>query len=281
MRRRDLAALLTASGGLLLAPACSPRTSPVPTSPDIDRDPLADLDPQLWPARSGAEMLEVPLEDGAPDSEAWSQLGADGDLDAARQQLIDFLTVAYLDPEPLGALDDDAARARVAEAAPPFWQEELEQAWDSGDRYLYAIAFAEGFSCVGRPAIAVQWLRGENEDGGPVLLAGGTLAWTVLDTGTRAVGVVAYRYGIVADLAPDGELEEARFHITAHGLDSCETFHGGGLLVPALADTEQHRAAQQSTHETVIASPQVGRDALEDPDSELLSGNDVANTGCD
>ena len=63
-------------------------------------------------------------------------------------------------------------------------QEELEESWDAGTRYFYAVAFAEGFRSVGRPAIAVQWLRGESEDGGPTLMVGGTLAWTVLDTAT-------------------------------------------------------------------------------------------------
>lgn len=280
VRRRDLAALLTASGGLLLGSACSRRTTPIPTSPDVDRDPLAELDRQLWPARSGAEMLEVPLEGDAPDSEAWSQLDADEDLHGARRQLVDFLTVAYLDPESLGALDNDAARARVAEVALPFWQEELDRSWDGGDRYFYAIAFAEGFRSVGRPAIAVQWLRGENEDGEPTLLVGGTLAWTVLDTTTRAVGVIAYRYGIAADLAADGSIDDARFRITIHGLDGCESFDGGGLLVPALADTESHRSAQEHTLQTVIASPQVGREDLEDPDSALLSGDETTNAMC-
>lgn len=280
VRRRDLAALLTVSGGLLLGSACSPATAPVPTSPDIDRDPLADLDPQLWPARSAAEMLEVPLAEDLPDSEAWSQLGADDDLQQARQQLVDFLSVAYLDPEPLSALDDDAAHARVAEAAPEFWQEELQESWDGGTRYFYAIAFAEGFRSVGRPAIAVQWLRGENEDGGPTLMVGGTLAWTVLDTGTRAVGVIAYRYGIVADLTEDGALEQALLRVTIHGVDGCETFDEG-LLVPALADTEPHRAAQERTHEAIIASPQVSREDLVHPSSPLFSGDKTTNILCD
>lgn len=280
VRRRDLAALLTTSGGLLLGPACSPRIAPVPTSPDIDRDPLADLDPQLWPARSAAEMLEVPLAEGVPDSEAWSQLSTDDDLQPARQQLVDFLSVAYLDPEPLSALDEEAAHARVAQAAPAFWQEELQEAWAGGTRYFYAIAFAAGFRSVGRPAIAVQWLRGETEDGGPTLMVGGTLAWSVLDTATRAVGVIAYRYGIVADLAEDGALDQAQLRVTIHGVDGCESFEEG-LLAPALADTEPHRAAQERTHAAIIASPQVSRDDLVHSDSLVFSGDESTNILCD
>src|SRR5690625_6379731 len=74
-------------------------------------------------------------------------------------------------------------------------------------------------------------------------MVGGTLAWSVLDTATRAVGVIAYRYGIVADLAEDGALDQAQLRVTIHGVDGCESFEEG-LLVPALADTEPHRAAQ-------------------------------------
>src|SRR5690625_3797279 len=173
-------------------------------------------------------MLEVPLAEGVPDSEAWSQLSTDDDLRPARQPLVDFLSVASLDPEPLSALDEEAAHARVAQAAPAFWQEELQEAWAGGTRYFYAIAFAAGFRSVGRPAIAVQWLRGETEDGGPTLMVGGTLAWSVLDTATRAVGVIAYRYVIVADLAEEGALGQAQLPVTIHGGDGRD---GGGAVM--------------------------------------------------
>lgn len=281
VRRRELAALLTASGGLLLGSACSSRAAPVPTSPDVARDPLADPDPQLWQARSGTEMLEVPVDGGGGDSEAWSQLETgDAALEPARRQLVDFLTTAYLDPESLRGLDDGAARSRVAEVTPSFWEESLGRAWDNGDRYFYAIAFAEGYRSVGRPAISVTWLRGEDE-GDPLLMVGGTFAWTVLNTASRAVGVIAYRYGIKAVLDADASIADASVRITVNGLDGCETYDAGGLLVPALAETDLHRAAQEHTFETVIGSPLVGRDALEDPDSDLLTGDEDSNAMCD
>lgn len=280
VRRRDLAALVTVSGGALLGSACSPPTAPVPTSPDIDRDPLADLDPQLWPARSGAEMLDLPIEGDDADAEAWSQLETDDALESTRQQLVDFLTTAYLEPEQLSGLDDPAARERVSAVTPSFWQEDLERAWDGGDRYFYAIAFAEPYRSVGRPAIAVQWLRGD-EDGAPMLMVGGTIAWTVLETTTRAVGVVAYRYGIVAALDTDGSMHGANFRITINGLDGCGTSEEGGVLVPALADSDSHRAAQERTREMIIGSPQVGREALVDTESELLQGDEDTNTSCE
>src|SRR5690625_7949236 len=89
-------------------------------------------------------------------------------------------------------------------------------------------------------------------------MVGGTLAWSVLDTATRAVGVIAYRYGIVADLAEDGALDQAHLRGTIHGVDGCESFEEG-LLVPALADTEPHRAAHERPHAAIIASPHVRR----------------------
>lgn len=278
VRRRDLTALLAVPGGALLGTACSPGAAPVPTSPDIDRDPLADLDPQLWPARSGPEMLELPIEGETPGSEPWSGLNAEDALEPARKQLVDFLTTAYLEPGELSGLDDSAARERVSAVTPRFWQEDLSAAWDGGDRYFYAIAFAEPYRVVGRPAIAVQWLRGD--DDAPTLLVGGTIAWTVLEATTRAIGVIAYRYGIVAALDTDGSMHGATLRTTINGLDRCQTAEEGGVLVPALADSDAHRAAQERTLETVIGSPQVAREDLADTESELLTGDAGTNASC-
>src|SRR5699024_35819 len=104
------------------------------------------------------------------------------------------------------------------ERHPRVWRDALHEAWGSGDRTFYALALAEPFRSVGRPAICADWFRTEG-DGGPALALGTTIAWTAIDTSTRAVGVLACRLGIVVDLDAQGGLSAGTVRLTLHGLD--------------------------------------------------------------
>lgn len=278
VRRRDLAGLLAASGTAALAAGCG--RNQVPTSEEVPRDPLASLDGARWDGRTLADVLALPLTGAAAELEAWADLGPDdAAVDPVRHALTDFLAAAYLSPDALHGLDDAAARAQIGAAAPTYWQDVLHQAWDDGERHLYAFTLAEGFATIGRPALAMDWFRGQR-DGTALLLLGGTLAWSVLDTTTHAVGVIAYRAGVVADLRADGTASTATIRVTIHGLDGCGLREHDGLVVPALGQDTGHRAAQQATMDTVIAAPQIRREDLLDPDAAALSGNDATNVLC-
>src|SRR5699024_1591865 len=152
-RRRDLARLLAGSGTVLLGTtACGLGPSPVATSTDIARDPLAEVDPAGWDARSAEEMLAQPIDGDPSDYEPWAGIEvAEGTLDGARQQLVDFIDIAYLSPERLRGMDDDAAREAVLAATPEYWTDSVTSNWDDGRRYFSAIAFAEPVRTVGRP----------------------------------------------------------------------------------------------------------------------------------
>ncbi|MDN5686740.1 MAG: hypothetical protein L0G94_08680 [Brachybacterium sp.] len=278
VRRRDLAGLLAASGTAALAAGCG--RSRVPTSDEVPRDPLATVDEARWDGRTLADVRALPVTGTAADLEAWADLGPDdGAVAPVRHALTDFLAGAYLSPDALQGLDDAAARAQITAATPSYWQDVLRQAWDGGERHLYAFTLAEGFATIGRPALAMDWFRGQR-DGTALLLLGGTLAWSVLDTDTHAVGVIAYRLGVVADLRPDGLASTATIRVTIHGLDGCGLREQGGLVVPALGDDAEHRAAQQATMDTVIAAPRIRREDLLDPASAALSGDDATNVIC-
>lgn len=280
MRRRSLAALLTVPGALLLATGCGgPR--PVPTSTAVARDPLASLDPAVWNARSAEELRGLSIHGAAEDLEGWADLGADDSvLDSARDLLITYLSAAYLAPEDLRGLDDEAAHDHIARNSPQFWRNGLRAAWDDGNRLFYAIALAEPFRTVGRPALAADWHRTEHEEG-PALALGATIAWSAIDTETRAVGLFAYRLGILARIAEDGSAADATIRLTIHGLDGCGIAEHEGLLVPALADDEQHRAVQKATREKVLASPRLPLEDLLDQDSTLFAGDDLTYVTCD
>ncbi|MGP9846119.1 hypothetical protein, partial [Brachybacterium sp. 107] len=223
-------------------------------------------------------------------------------LDPARQSLVAFLEAAYLSPGLLRGLDDAAALEHVRSASPEYWQELLQTAWDGGERHVYCFALADGFRSVGRPALSMDWFRADQQ-GAPALLLGGTIAWSVLDTATHAVGVVAYRVGIVATLhtgtttdsdadadtgtgtgtgtdAAVGSVATAALRATIHGLDACAVGDAGGLVVPALADTVEQRAAQRATMDTVIAAPRLLEEDLLDPSSAPLTGDGATNVAC-
>lgn len=277
VRRRALLALLAVPGGA--AAGCG-GPAPVPTSPEVSRDPLAVLDPRVWDARSAEELRALPVQGEARELPAWSGLGGEESvLDPARDQLVGFLETAYLGPEALRGLEDAQAREHVARATPEFWAESLQDAWDDGDRAFYALALAEPFRTVGRPAIAADWFRAEREDG-PALALGATVAWTVIDAATRAVGVLAYRVGVVLDLGPDGSTAGGSLRLTLHGLDGCATAEQGGLLVPALADDDRHRAVQQATREQVLEDPRLPSADLLDEDSALFAGDEETHLRC-
>src|SRR5699024_35820 len=114
----SLAALLTASGGAVLLGGCG-GPSPVPTSAQVARDPLAALDAAHWDARSAEELRALPLQGAAEELETWADLGAeDSAVDTAREQLTGFLGAAYLDPSALRGLSDQDALDHVSSATP-------------------------------------------------------------------------------------------------------------------------------------------------------------------
>lgn len=280
LRRRSLAALLAVPGAVLLTTGCG-GPSPVPTSADIARDPLASLDPAVWNARSAEELRGLSVQGASEELDSWADLSADDSfVDPARDLLTTFVGAAYLAPEDLRGLDDEATHDHIAKNSPEFWQQGLRTAWDDGNRLFYAIALAEPFRTVGRPAIAADWHRTEQEDG-PALALGATIAWTALHTETRAVGVFAYRLGIVTQIAGDGSAADAAIRLTIHGLDGCGIAEHEGLLVPALADDDQHREVQKATQEKVLASPHIPLEDLLDEESSLFAEDDLTYLTCD
>lgn len=280
LRRRELTSLLAVSGVVLLTSGCG-GPSPVPTSTDVPRDPLAQLDEAHWDARSAAELRALPVQGAAAELSAWADLREDDAfLDPARDLLGGFLEAAYLSPAVLRELDDQAAHDHISAACPDFWQDDLRAAWDGGDRAFYAVDLAEPYRTVGRPAIAADWFRAQRHET-PVLALGTTIAWTVLDAETRAVGVIAYRLGIVADIGEDGGVPTAGVRITVHGLDGCGIAEAEGLLVPALADDEKHRSVQEATVDGVIASPRIPLEELLDPASAVFEGDGLTHVTCD
>lgn len=275
-----MAALAVASGGALLGAGCG-GTSPVPTSTDVDRDPLAALDDADWDARSPEELRALPVQGSAQDLSTWADLGEeDGVLDTARDAVLDFVTAAYLTPEELHGLDDEDALDRISSASPEFWHDGLRTVWDEGNRLFYALALAEPFRTVGRPAICADWHRSEIEDV-PILALGTTIAWTVIHTETRAVGVLAYRLGLMVDLEDDGTPSDGDIRVTVHGLDGCASSEQDGLAVPALEDDERHRSVQRATHDQVLASPRVPLRDVRNEDSPLFAGDEDTYLYCD
>lgn len=291
LSRRDLAGLVAASGAVLLGAGCGRDPASVPTSDEVPRDPLAHLDEVRWDGRTADDILALPVSGASAELETWGDLGDDdAALDPARQSLVAFLEAAYLSPGTLRGLDDATALDHVRSASPEYWQEHLQSAWDGGERHVYCFALADGFRSVGRPALSMDWFRADL-DAAPALLLGGTIAWSVLDVDRRAVGVVAYRLGIVATIstgtgsgsgsgATVGSASSATLRATIHGLDTCAVAEADGLVVPALADTVEQRAAQQATTDTVIAAPRILQEDLLDPGSAPLSGDDATNTAC-
>lgn len=280
LRRRSLTSLLAVSGGMLLATGCG-SARPAPTSAEVSRDPLAVLDPGEWNARSAEELRALSVQGAADELETWADLGAEESfLDPARDTLTGFVKTAYLSPEELSGLDHEAAHDRVSNAAPEFWQEGLRTAWDGGDRPFYAAALAPPFRAVGRPALAADWYRTEQEDK-PALALGTTIAWTVIDTTTRAVGQFAYRLGIVAEIDEDGGASAAAIRLSLHGMDGCGIAEHEGLLVPTLAGEEAHRSVQEATWDEVLSSPRIPLEHLLDKDSSLFAGDDTTYLPCE
>jgi hypothetical protein len=277
--RRALASLLAASGGAVLTAGCGP--SPVATSPEVARDPLAVLDPALWDARSAEELRALPVQGAAAELSTWSELGPEAAvLDPARDLLLGYLEAAYLAPAALRGLEDEESLERVSAAAPEFWRDSLRTAWDDGSRSFYALTLAAPFRPVGRPALSAGWFRTETDEG-PALALGTTIAWTALETATRAVGVLAYRVGILLGLAPDGSAVGGSLRVTVHGLDGCATAEQDGLLVPALAADERHRAVQRATRERVLGRPRIPLPELLDEESALFAADAETHLGCD
>lgn len=279
VRRRALTTLLAASGGALLGAGCGGAT-PVPTSSDVPRDPLATLEDADVDARSAEELRALPVGGEATGLAGWGDLGeAESALDPARDLVVDFVRIAYLSPEELRGLEDQAAFERVAAAAPEFWQETLRTAWGAGERPYYAIALAAPFRTVGRPSICADWFRTE-QGGTPMLALGATVGWTAIHAETRAVGVLVYRLGLLVDLAEDGSAADADLRVTLHGLDGCAIAEQGGLLVPALEDDSRHRAVQQATREQVLAAARIPLQDLTDEDSTLFAKNEDTYLSC-
>lgn len=271
-RRRTLAALLAVTGTAATAAGCT-GPSPVPTSPDVAHDPMADLDPENWDARSAEEMRALPVQGAAEELGSWGELGPeDTALDPARDTLMAFLEAAYLDPDALHGMEDGAALDHVTAATPEFWADSLPGSWDEGLRHLYAFTPAEPFRTVGRPWICADWFRSER-DGGPALALGAVIAWTMIDATTRAVGVLAYQLGAILDLDREGTATEGSLRVVVHGFDSCATDEQGGLVAPAIAEDAEHRAAQEATTELVLSAPRIPLEALMDEDSDRFAGD--------
>lgn len=271
-RRRTLAALLALSGTVATAAGCT-GPSPVPTSPDVARDPMAALDPGNWDARSAEELRALPLQGAAEELDSWGELGTDDTaLDPARDTLMAFLEAAYLDPAALHGMEDGAALDHITAATPEFWADSLPTSWDEGLRHLYAFTPAEPFRTVGRPWICADWFRTER-NGGPAIALGAVVAWTMIDASTRAVGVLAYQLGAILDLDAEGTATEGSLRVVVHGLDTCATDEQGGLVAPAIAEDAQHRAAQEATTELVLSSPRIPLEALMDEDSDRFAGD--------
>lgn len=272
--RRSLAPLgLTALGlaTLPLLAACSP--DPVPTSSDVPRSPLAALDDADWDAHSAKELIALPLEGAAEELETWAEIGGEDDAVApAREAIADFVEAAYLSPEELRDLDHAATLERLLARTPEAWRERLRTAWEEGERPFYTVALAEAFRTVGLPALSASWYRTEQE-AAPVLALGATIAWAVIDTESRAVGVIAHRLGILAELDADGGIADGRLVVTIHGLDGCGIEQSEGLLVPALEDGDSHRGVQEATVEDVLGAPRIPLEALLDEDSPVFAAD--------
>lgn len=266
-RRRDLGALLAlgALGPGLLA-GCSPGR--VATSPDVPRDPLAELEAELWDSRSAADLLAQDVE-GADDL----------DLTAAREEMVRFVEAAYLSPETLRTLPDAQAWEHIRAATPSYWEDNLQVAWDASERLYYAHSPAEGFRTVGSPAISSSWFRRE-ADGIQLLLLGATIAWAEIETASHRVGVCAFRVGIRAELDADGAIPTASLRVTLHGMDLCAMQEGDGLTIPALGDDEAHVSAREETARLVLASPRLGAEDLLDEESAVLEGDEATNVLC-
>lgn len=284
LSRRDLARVLMGAGagaaGYGLLAGCSRGPTRVPTSSEVPKDPLAALDPKTWNASSAADLLALPLAPEASEVETWKVEDLDPEaVEATRKSLVDLLEVAYLDPERLGSIPDADARAELEKVIPEFWQDDMATAWDMGDRHFYAVGLAAPHRVVGKPRIAADWYR-VTVGTTPGLAFGGTVAWTVIEPSTRAVGVIAHRIGLRAVLASTATPTGGRFWVTVHGIDVCTTDKKDGLVVPAIADEDAHRSAQEATMQKVIGSPRIPRDVLEESEPTLFSGDETTNVLC-
>lgn len=279
LTRRRLAAALVGAGALSLT-ACSRGPRPVATDPDLPRDPLATVDPAQWDARSADALLTLPVEGDLAEYSAWTDSGLDdSSVEGARQQLVDFLNAAYLSPASLKGLSDADAQQTISQSTPDFWKDDLAEGFDSGSRHFYAYVLADPYAEVGAPLICANWYRGQT-GAVPQLLLGGTIARTVIDTGTRDVGVVALKFAMKMDLDSEGKNTRGRFQVTVHGMDLCATGESKGLIVPAIGPEEASVAVQEVTMEQVVDSPRVPREAMDSTASEAMLGDEESVILC-
>lgn len=261
--------------------ACSSGPQPVATDPDLARDPLASTDPALWDVRSAADMVGLPIEGDLAEFEAWGDAALDdSSVASTRQQLVDFLGVAYLDPDGLADRRHGEVLAAIEELTPEFWKDNLAEAWSGGGRHFYAYTLNQPFADVSAPHIAANWYRAQQGDV-PQLALTGTIARTVIDTESREVGVVAQRYGMKVDLGAQGEALRGSFQVTLHGIDLCATGEANGLHVPAISADAAHQAVQDATMDQVIASPRVSIEVMDSTSGELLPGDENTVLLCD
>ncbi len=261
-RRRILLTALAASPALL-AVGCGP--SPVATSSQVPRDPLAELDPQVWNARTAEELRALPIQGAAVGLEGWQELGEDDStLDDLRDEITTFVDTAYLSPARQQDLDPAEREALMLETVPQTLAEKVTSTWAERRGHFLSFALAPNFRTVGAPAIAAGWHRA-SDDGTPALVLAATIAHTVIDTTTRRVGVMAIQVGLVAAMETDGSPAPGRLHVLLHGLDDCATDAANALLTPALEEAENHEAAQRATMAEVIEHPVIApEDVLED-----------------
>lgn len=270
-RRRLPAALAVAATAT--ATGCTDQLEPVPTDPSVEHDPLASLDRSVWTATTGEDLLALPLEGDLSEYPAWDSAGLDdASVGETRKQLADFLHVAYLQPRVLGDLRAGTMLETIDAVTPEFWKDDLESAWADG-RHFYSYALQEGFAAVGTPHVCATWHRGQNGTV-PQLIVAGTFAHTVIDTGTRDVGVVAQRIAMRVDLGAQGEALRGIFQVTLHGIDLCATGAADGRYVPAISTAAEHETVQSRTMEQVIGSPDVARDAMDSTSENALLGDE-------
>lgn len=278
LRRRTLATLVTAAGAAALMTGCGP--SPVATSSEIPRDPLTALDPKHWDGRTIEEVRALPVQGDAAALESWGDLGSDESaLDPVRDQLTGYVRTALLDPAGLSGLEDSKVLETLAAAAPSYWDDGLTGAWGDGLQPLYAFAPAEGFRSVGRPLLSAEWLRTER-DGSAALALGIVVAWTVINTSTHDVGVVAYQLAMVMTVDAAGKSTAGSLRVAVHGLDGCASDEQGGKVVPAITAEKAHRDVQKVTTEQVLTTPRIPQDILLDEEADLFDRKHVTYLGC-
>lgn len=284
-----LRAIALPLGALLLLSACgpsqdpdrTPSSSPSPTA-TIQRDPLADLESSTWSVTNREQLLEAPISpEGDVDTAAWEKDGIDdATIRSIQEGIADYVATAFLDPEALRGDSAEKAERIVTDSAPAVWKDKLPDRFGPDKRYFSATQFAKPFRLVGSPQAAMTWYLADKGSDHTVDL-GGSIAYTVIDTETLAIGVYAVRIGVEVTASNDSDpIGAATMSITVHGLDVCRSIEEKGLVVPALRDKYEQREAQQKTLATVIADPTVPQSDIADENGMSADLSTIYDSGC-